>query len=359
MKTKLLFLFFVICKLIGAQNVNADFQATSGCFQNPTCFTDKSTSTNGPITQWYWNFGDGITTSAIQNPCHTYGAAGTYTVTLIAVNSNGDKDTVTHSAFVDPIPVATLKDIEGCSGSYTCFTNLSTISSGTITGFSWNFGDPISGINNISQLQNPCHLYATAGTFTATLTVTSDQGCQATTIQSVPVHAPPVANFSLSQGNGFTNFTDLSTSSDGSIVSWNWTFPGGSPSTSSVQNPNAIMYPPGTYSACLTVTTSYGCNDTICQTHIVSSVNENNISTMVSIFPNPFSARVILKTEPAFEDATITICNSYGQQVKQIKNISGNTIALYRDNLPGGLYFLRLSQSDKIFETSKLVITDH
>lgn len=357
MKTKLLLLFFIICRLTNAQNIGADFQAPPVCFGNQTCFTDISTSNNGPITQWYWNFGDG-TTDIIQNPCHTFGSAGTYTVTLIAVNSNGDKDTVKHLAFVNPLPAATLEGSQGCSGSYTCFTNLSTISSGTLTSFSWNFGDPSSGINNVSQLQNPCHLYATADTFTAILTVTSDQGCQATTMQPVPVHFPPVASFSLSPGSGVTNFTDLSTSSEGNIVSWNWNFPGGSPSTSSVQNPNSIVYPPGTYSACLTVTTSYGCSDTICQTIMISSVSENNIVTIVDIFPNPFSTHATLKTDTPLEDATLTVYNSYGQEVKQIENISGRTLTLYRDNLSGGLYFLRLFQSDKNFILNKLVITD-
>jgi len=52
------------------------------------------------------------------------------------------------------------------------------------------------------------------------------------------------------------------------------------------------------------------------------------------------------------------VYNSYGQTVKQIKNISGQTFTLHRDNLQSGLYFLQLTQVNKIIATEKLVITD-
>ena len=79
---------------------------------------------------------------------------------------------------------------------------------------------------------------------------------------------------------------------------------------------------------------------------------------LVKIYPNPFSKQTTLNTEIFFKDASLTVYNSFGQQVKQIKNISGQAITLFRDNLPGGLYFLRLTQNNKIFITKKLIITD-
>jgi len=48
-------------------------------------FTDTS---SGNPTSWSWNFGDG-NTSTVQNPTHTYAAAGPYTVTLTACNLGG------------------------------------------------------------------------------------------------------------------------------------------------------------------------------------------------------------------------------------------------------------------------------
>ncbi|KAA9340326.1 PKD domain-containing protein [Adhaeribacter soli] len=53
-------------------------------------FTDQST--NAP-TSWAWDFGDpasgALNTSTLPNPVHIYHTPGTYTVTLVATNSNG------------------------------------------------------------------------------------------------------------------------------------------------------------------------------------------------------------------------------------------------------------------------------
>ena len=57
------------------------------------------------------------------------------------------------------------------------------------------------------------------------------------------------------------------------------------------------------------------------------------------------------------KDATVTIYNVQGQIVKQIDNLVGQTIIFHRDNLPSGLYFIRLIDENKIY-SSKLIITD-
>jgi photosystem II stability/assembly factor-like uncharacterized protein len=85
----------------------------------------------------------------------------------------------------------------------------------------------------------------------------------------------------------------------------------------------------------------------------------NHKANKIHIYPNPFSATAILEADDFFKDASLTVYNSLGQIVRKIKNISGKTITLSRDNLPRGLYFLRLTENDKTFETEKLVITDN
>jgi len=90
-----------------------------------------------------------------------------------------------------------------------------------------------------------------------------------------------------------------------------------------------------------------------------SSVNELPANTLkILIFPNPFSTQTTLQSDKFFKDVTLTAYNSFGQIVKQIKNINGQTITFNRDNLPSGLYFIRLTEENKIY-TDKLVITDN
>lgn len=88
---------------------------------------------------------------------------------------------------------------------------------------------------------------------------------------------------------------------------------------------------------------------------IKNSISNENI---VSVFPNPFSTETTFKTDEAFKDATLEIYNSLGQTVKQIKNISGKTVTLFRDNLPSGLYYIQMRQESKVIATEKLIITD-
>lgn len=76
------------------------------------------------------------------------------------------------------------------------------------------------------------------------------------------------------------------------------------------------------------------------------------------VYPNPFSTTTTLHTDNILLDATLIVNNCFGQTVKQINNLSGQTITFYRDNLPAGLYFIRLTQGNNTFPAGKLVITD-
>ncbi len=92
---------------------------------------------------------------------------------------------------------------------------------------------------------------------------------------------------------------------------------------------------------------------------VVTGINEVKIDNSISVYPNPFSLETTLKTSSTLENATLTVYNSSGQQVKQSENISGQTITFQRDNLPGGLYFISVTQENKIIVIDKLVITDN
>ncbi len=83
--------------LPGTQAPVADFigNPTSGNAPLVVSFTDAST---GNPTAWSWSFGDGGT-STVQNPSHTFAAAGTYTVSLTASNAAGSS-TMTKSGYI-------------------------------------------------------------------------------------------------------------------------------------------------------------------------------------------------------------------------------------------------------------------
>lgn len=97
-------------------------------------FTDQSTNI---AQQWAWNFGDGGT-STLQNPVHTYTAAGTYTVTLVVTNTVGsDSEVQTAYITVTALPATSATgDLAICSGETTTLT--ANVSGGNTAQWSQN-----------------------------------------------------------------------------------------------------------------------------------------------------------------------------------------------------------------------------
>jgi PKD repeat protein len=146
-------------------------------------FTDTSTDSDGTIDSWLWDFGDSNTSNA-QNPAHTYAAADTYTVSLTVTDDDGSTDTASQNVTVtDPPNAPPMANFTYSTADLTAtFTDASTDSDGTITSWLWDFGD-----SNTSSAQNPIHIYATAGTYSVSLTVTDNDGGSDTANQSVTV----------------------------------------------------------------------------------------------------------------------------------------------------------------------------
>ncbi|MGI4020631.1 MAG: PKD domain-containing protein [Janthinobacterium lividum] len=219
---------------IGARPVAAFTFSSPACTGQAETFTDQSTIAEGTIAQWIWNFGDQTASQTLTSNAvftHTFSAAGTYTVTLQAIGSNGCvSNTASQTITVHPLPVAdfTLPDV--ClSDAYAKFTDKSSIADNTQSSFTylWNFGDQnaTTANPNTSTAQNAQHKYTQAGNYTVTLTVTSQYGCvsavksQAFTVNgAVPVAAFTIENSSSLCSSDSVYFDNTSTVDFGSIT---------------------------------------------------------------------------------------------------------------------------------------------
>ncbi|WP_303317805.1 PKD domain-containing protein [Flavivirga abyssicola] len=258
-----------------------DFEAPPiSCVNSTVQFNNTSTggySNNCSVNDgYYWDFGDS-TTSTLRNPSHVYTSPGTYTVSLYGENSCGTTNIITETICIEPQLTAafTLNTNNGCAPlgiQTTNTTNLASSCGGETylwevsytSGFcgtapaTWNF---TNGTDENSAA--PRINFVTAGTYTLTLTTTNACG-NSTTSETIEVKQPPTAtinaisNFCGSASiNPVANVTSCAPASE--TLTYSWSFPGGSPASSSTLNPGTINYPtPGNYQITFNVTSSCG-----------------------------------------------------------------------------------------------------
>ena len=151
----------------------------------PYCSTDEIvfnypyTSINGRVIESYaWDFGNGQT-SALQSDTAIYATEGDYPVSLTLTTTDGCVYPLQNTVSISPSPVAAFSSNWDEPSNVVSFTNESTISSGSINLYTWDFG------TNTSNLQNPDFTFPVPDYYNVTLTATSDLGCTSSITQLV------------------------------------------------------------------------------------------------------------------------------------------------------------------------------
>jgi len=278
----------------GVQVPNSDFTAnvTSGTAPLTVNFSDNST--NNP-TNWSWSFPGGNPSSSIQqNPTVVYNNAGTYSVTLTSSNNAG-ANIETKNGFITvtdvtiaPVAIFSSNITNGQTPMTVQFVDQST---NFPTNWNWIFD---GGNPSTSTLQNPSVVYTQAGTYAVTLQVSNGAGNNTITQQGyIMVGAPtvaPVVNFTSDKISGTSplqvQFSDISLNSP---TTWNWTFEGGSPATSTLQNPTVSYNNPGIYTVTLTASNTIGSDVKTVQSYmqVLERLPEPNVSFTASIYSGP------------------------------------------------------------------------
>lgn len=237
----------------------AGFTATpgSGCAPLIVEFTNTSSSN---ASAFDWQFPGGTPSSSTEQtpPSVQYDAPGTYTVTLTVSNAAGSS-TSTQNIVVSGGPTANF------TSTVSVLTATFTNTSSNATSYNWDFGDSES-----STASDPSHTYAEDGIYMVVLTATNDCGTSTFT-QNVVITTSPGAGFSVNMSSGCavltTTFTDISS---GDPVSWEWDFPGGTPSSSTEQNPTVQYFVPGVYDVTLVVTSAGGGTSSFTQPNLIT-----------------------------------------------------------------------------------------
>ncbi len=251
------FIILILVFLTQSQTILGQITAniTNGCA--PLTGVQFTSPTSGN-----WDFGNG--TSAIGQPGGStiYADPGIYTVTF---DDGSGPITETITVHGNPTPDFLVDGPEsGCVSFSTSFGDSSEAQgSSNIVGWQWAFGDGAA-----SNSQNPNHTYSIIGTYTVSLIVTDNNGCDSTAVKTdyISVQNAPSANFTTSPSSSCTAPLNVAISNNStnssnttSDLTYEWDF--GDTQSSTDQNPGSHIYnSPGVFPLTLTVTEAGGCS---------------------------------------------------------------------------------------------------
>ncbi len=246
-----------------------DFEINSGCLGTEVIFSPITTNTD---LVYLWEFGDG-NNSDLPNPSHLYESEGNYTVTLTVTDIiTGCSNIISHNLSLDPLPIPVFEiSEERCMSASIEFIDHSKTEVGEIVEWNWNFGDGNETTITFGNNPNVSHTYATSGSFDVVLTITNSNGCsKISKPQTIVIKHGPTAlfEFDIACLGSASNFTDLSSPFDGSVITqWAWDFDdplSGNLNSSFSKNPSHIFVEAKTHFVTLQVTDDNGCvSDTV------------------------------------------------------------------------------------------------
>lgn len=326
-----------------------DFKADKTTGTTPLQINFSDLSTESP-TSWSWTFSGGNPSSSTsKNPVITYNTSGTYSVTLTSTNQYGNNSMTKINYIIVTCLKPKVSFTNNINGKTVTLTNNST----NATSYNWDFGD-----GQYSSSSSPVHTYNNSGNYTISLTAINACGDSISKINIVIAPAP-TANFSanLTSGNAplLINFIDNSTNLP---TSWQWTFTGGNPPSSILQNPVITYNSEGIYSVTLLATNASG-NNSITKTNYITVNPATGIEIIskkdfVKVFPNPNDG--IFKVESNFESNTILeIHDIVGKNVLKRYHLLRGINDLDVTELNKGIYLIVLNV-DGNYQYERLII---
>jgi len=149
---------------------------------------------------------------------------------------------------------------------------------------------------------------------------------------------------------------------------WSW----GDGTTDTIAYPSHTYSLAGWYNICVTISDSVGCSSTFCDSSTIAKSGNTIITVMVidpttvgvreiknlnsQLFPNPFSNSSTLLLSAPIQNATFTVYDMPGKEIKRMTNLSGKEIIIQRENMKAGMYFFRIEDKNGVIGKGKFVV---
>lgn len=240
---------------------------------NPFCTNQEYIFTNtssfdvesNPLWEWSLN---GNVISTTKDLLTQFSTTSAQEVKLKSSIPGCESESIQNVSTVLQGPTVDFNTTNGCQESPLTFTNNT---SGTVTGYTWDFGD-----GNQSSLVNPTNTFLSHGNFDVVLTAANAAGCENSKTKSITIYSNPQPDFSLdlppfSCSGSASQFNDLTPSlTDSNITTWTWNFGDDANGASSQKNPTYVYGLAGDYQVALETSTNFGCSNVVQKTVTIS-----------------------------------------------------------------------------------------
>ncbi|MEP6467523.1 MAG: PKD domain-containing protein [Parafilimonas sp.] len=200
---------------------------TAGCLNSQVNFQDASIpGDNAPIQQWFWNFGDGSTSTNSGPLAYQYPFSVVYNAQLTVTDINGCADTIIHTVSIADTPV-----VDAGKDTFACAENQFTLNPSGAARYIWAFNPDLSCTSCTNPIATP------SNSVTYYVTGTNDKGCSSSDSVNVKVQtkeliaAQPDAYTVCNGGSVMFNI------SGADIYSW---LPANTLNNATIQNPVAF-----------------------------------------------------------------------------------------------------------------------
>ena len=316
----------------------AGFSISPVCLHDTSRFVDASTR----AVSYKWKFGNG-TSDTSRSPKYVYPQAGTYNAALTITSPLGCADSVTQQVTVWDLPTPSFSVDSVCHPAVSQFMN--TSKADTNATYQWSFGDSKSSI-----LRDPQHQYAAIGNYPVTLLVSNVLGgCHDSVVGMAKVHPTPSLNFSIKDIKGTEKEFSPSETSGLTFI---WHFGDGDSSTS-VSPVHTYPSSNADYTVKMLATNVHGCS---LERTALAKVWPNGMEYWedhgISVYPNPFSERIIISPDGTQEPVNLSLYSATGQLMMTVSVNGNERIELATDALPAGVYLLKSSNSQASYSTT-------
>jgi len=268
-----------------------------------------------------------------------YTTSGSYTYTF---SGGGCDSVVITNIIVNPSPTVTISGNNNLCANNNNGTTLTASGSGT---YSWSTGSQMSSISIAPTTNTNYSVIATLGscTDTSSVTITVNNVTAAFNYSNVTCQCAVI---------GFMDSSYVSAYD--SIVTWDWSFPGGNPSNSHVQNPGGVNFSTGNHYVCLKVATVNGCTDSICKNVFeLMSIDEFRNPLFINIYPNPNNGTFNIETNVT-EKQNMQLFDVNGKLVLT-QTINTKATVINASQLAEGVYNISIISNEGVVN-KKLVI---